>query len=63
VSHQPCGMAEEIRWLEQKALTGLRQGDNGRRATSLGQLSLELRRLRSFHVENCELCGEEQWIA
>lgn len=59
---QSCGMADELRWLEQRALEGLRGGDNGRRAMSLGQISLELRRLRSSHVEHCDLCGAAPWI-
>ena len=57
-----CGVTEELLWTERRVRAELRSGDNGPRAVSLAQISLQLSQLRRDHYGICEQCGEGPWI-
>jgi hypothetical protein len=57
-----CGISDELRWLDRRVRSELRLGDNGPRALSLGQISLQLSQLRRDHFDACDICGEQTWI-
>jgi hypothetical protein len=57
-----CGVNDELRWLELRVRSELQPRDDGPRAVSLAQISLQLSQLRREHFDACDLCGERQWI-
>ena len=61
-SPRQCGMNDELLWLERKARAELRPADDGARAISLAQISLQLSQLRRHHFDACDTCGEQPWI-
>jgi hypothetical protein len=60
---RPCGMSDELLWIERWARAELQPGDSGQRAVSLAQISLQLTQLRRDHCYACDTCGEQPWIA
>jgi hypothetical protein len=59
---QLCGINDELRWLDRRARSELRPGDNGARAVSLAQISLRLSQLRRYHFDACVECQGQLWI-